>query len=245
MRTAFRSTALAAALAVVSCGAMAEKIDFESFWGATVDAGAAPTAVGVKDARVKGFLFSEGTAWAYRKEMLNPSLDVLPDVWESPGTCKPPVGADPDVVCNNSGFIMNKTRRTGDGSVIDISLDPTVFGGRFITSITLDLFHNAANGKLFVLDANGNALGDFDGFPPGTRVWREWRADLDLIKNPKFATATTLRFNFGGHALALDNLNFTLSAAVPPPPPGVPEPGSYAQVGLALLAACAARRRKA
>ncbi len=58
---------------------------------------------------------------------------------------------------------------------------------------------------------------------------------------------TTLQFDFGTGTLGLDNLQFTLSDATVPNNGGgtVPEPASYALVGLALLAAGAASRRKA
>lgn len=238
MTPAFRSTALAAALAAVSCGAMAEKIDFDSFWDASIKDSDPPKAVGKGD--VKGFLFSTDSAWAYKKEMLKPGqtadFDVLPAVWDikNPGVCNGTAER-----CNNTGFIMNRIRGKG-GNVIDISLDPAVFGSRYITNITLDLFHNAERGKVIAIA--GNEFADLPGFTVGETEWiLGWKADLTGLS----FRATTLRFDFGANALALDNLDFTLSAAVPPPPPGVPEPGSYALVGLALLAAGAARRRKA
>ena len=239
MTTALRSIALAAALAAVSCGAMAETvtINFDSFWNDdTIDAGDPPKAVGAGD--VAGFVFSTDSAWAYRKEMLDPSLDVLPDVWDAPGVC-----TGDDDACNNTGFIMNKTRGVADGSVIDISLDPTVFGSRYITAINLRLFHNAGqgdeSGKVIAFNAAGDSE-ELEGFSSGTRRWVGWGTTLKTLQD-----ATTLRFDFAGNALGLDNLDFTLSEAVDPPPPGVPEPSSYALVGLALLAAGAARRRKA
>lgn len=241
MTPAFRSTALAAALAAVSCGAMAEKIDFESFWDTSIKADDPPKAVGARD--VKGFLFSADSAWAYKKEMLNPAQDILPDFWESAGTCNPPAGADPDVVCNNSGFIMNKTRSGADGSVIDISLDPTIFGGRYITAINLRLFHNAGtgadSGKVIAFNAAG-ASEELEGFSSGARRWVDWGITLKTLQD-----ATMLRFDFAGNALALDDLNFTLSGSGGGNGGNVPEPASYALVGLALLAAGAARRRKA
>lgn len=240
MTPAFRSTAMAAALAAISCGAMAEEIkeiNFDNFWDASIEASDPPKAVGPSD--IKGFLFSTDSAWAYKKEMLKPGItadnDVLPAVWDiqNPGNCK---GSDAE--CNFTGFIMNRTRGKG-GNVIDISLDPAVFGSRYITNITLDLFHNADSGKIIAIA--GNEFADLPGFTGGSTEWiRKWDADLTGLS----FRATTLRFDFGDRALALDNLNFKVSGSSDPDGT-VPEPASYALVGLALLAAGATRRRKA
>ncbi|MDH4392706.1 MAG: PEP-CTERM sorting domain-containing protein [Aquabacterium sp.] len=245
MTPAFRSTALAAALATMSYGAMAEKINFESFWDSTIKNTDQPKSVGKSD--VKGFVFAEGTVWAYKKEMLKPGVnindDVLPTFWDLPGTCTTPSGttsADREALCNTTGFIMNRPRGSS-GRVVDVSLDPALYGSRYITNITLDLFHNAPSGSISAIAGSESRV--LNGFTSGDTKWIiGWKADLSNLP----FQATTLRFDFGQNALALDNLNFTLSGSSGGGGGGTaPEPASYALVGLALLAAGAARRRNA
>lgn len=231
MKSAVRSTVLAAALAALSCAAVANPItiDFEAEGNAAVTANA-PVQIG----SIGGFLFTN--AWAYKSPMFSAADRPLPAVWDiEPG---PPLTVECEFSpqeCNLTGFIMNRTRG-GLGQVLDIALDPT--GGRFFTSITFDLFHNASSAKISLL--NNGVWSDLTGFTDGQLDWQNgltsnWAGDAAL------AGVTTLRFDFGTSALGLDNLSFTLSGTSGGT---APEPASYALVGLALLAAGAARRRK-
>jgi hypothetical protein len=236
MKSAVRSTVLAAALAALSCAAVANPITFEAAGNSAVTANAPFKIV----SGIDGFLFSN--AWAYKSPMFS-AADVLPVVWDTgltPIECKNSNGdLYPESECNSTGFIMNRTRG-GLGQVLDIALDPTVHAGRFFTSLTLDLVHNAPTAKISLLNAAGTSRGDLMGFTNGGLIWQNnwssnWAGDTTR------ADVTTLRFDFGTSALGLDNLSFTLSGTSGGT---APEPASYALVGLALLAAGAARRRK-
>lgn len=231
MTSAFRTTALAAALGVFSWGASAAPVtiislDFDK-QGEEAIAAQAPIAVSVIDN-----VYFTG-AWAYEWNMLRPSDPSLADG-------------------NESGFLINRNRTPTTTFDIVVSLEDlavaagkaagaTAYPGQFFKSITFSLFTAGAKPTLSYTDASNVVKSRNLTAGNGDLLWSDGNTytfdALDQIR--------TLVFSGSNDAvLGLDNLQITLTDAIPDGG-NVPEPASYALVGLALLAAGSASRRRA
>lgn len=236
MKSPLHLTAIASLLAMFSLGAAAlpttYSLDFEAEGLLALDS-AGPFAV----ESVQGIKFTG--AWAYKPGMFA-SPDVVPGEFDVGGN----YACDPGP-CSTTGYLSNRDRSPAGGQKLVLTLDPTVFLGLYITSFGFDIWHNgdpSTSSIRFVDSSSGVAqYQDWTNISAGDKVWSTPKEEA-----VRLAKATSIEFDFGASALGLDNLRITVDGpGTPPPPSGVPEPGSYALVGLALLAAGAARRRKA
>lgn len=233
MTSAFRTTALAAALAAFSFGAMAEvvRLDFEDL-GKQAVADKAPVAVDI----VEKIYFSGAYAWA---------TDMLDSKQDDPM----PSGGVP------GGFLVNRSRAF-DTSDIVLSLDEIVlkaakgagaaasvlnsYPGQFFASITFSLFTFSDKPTLKFDNANGEEQSR--ELTPGSDLLL-WSAPNTIRFDPLDQVRTLIISAPGFAVLGLDTMEITLTAANPGGGT-VPEPASYALVGLALLAAGSASRRR-
>lgn len=149
---------------------------------------------------------------------------------------------------DKGGFVLNKQRGQSSTDIIltlvqnaarTTAANPTVF----FQAITFNLWTkgtvsngNANPNKLIATGANGDVSRDMT--PGGLDIWTT--QPLTFSFDP-LNQVTSLRFTAGTAAFALDDMVVTLTNA---PGPSVPEPASFGLVGLALLAAGAASRRK-
>ena len=140
---------------------------------------------------------------------------------------------------NTGGFIINRNRGVTEPLTLILSLDDGVYPGRYFTGIQFDVYTNSSNPKVTAVLASG-AREEKELTPgDGANLWTR----NPLITFDALSQVTRLEFSTTlGGGIGLDNLSITLSAGSDGT---VPEPGSYALVGVALLAAGAARRRKA
>ena len=230
MTSAFRTTALAAALAAFSCGALAVPVvlDFEALGKQAVEANA-PISVGAVD----GFYFQG--AYAYNTSMLS--------------------GNDPMPAGDNAGgYLVNRGRDFKTNDIV-ISLQKpqevaaknadtaTDFSGQFFQAISFSLFSSGASPTLSYTTASGRQEIIELNSGSGAMFWSFGNGPFDFDPQDQ---VTSLVFSARGAVLGLDNMEITLTAAGNPGGGGnVPEPTSYALVGLALLAAGAATRRRA
>ena len=184
-------------------------------------------------------------AWAYKLGMFDTADIVSDEINETNGVFSCGVLPAPggDSACNETGYISNRGRPSTGGSKLVRTLDPTVYLGRYITSFSFDIWHNgnpATASIRFVDRSSGVAeYQNWSNISAGNKLWSTPQEQV-----VKLAQATSIEFDFGVSALGLDNLRITVDGPGAPPS-GVPEPSSYALVGLALLAAGATRRRKA
>jgi hypothetical protein len=230
MRTAIGKITAAATLAVLSLGAQASAVtlDFNSL----IPAGAtAPVAVGTSQV---GFTFSGAYAW-------------------NTGIATETNDPKPGDLSNTSGFIVNKNRGADAGD-IELLLSGSNTG-KFFKLLSFDLFvtqttpvveaHSVVNGVDHLIESFSLTPGD------GNKLWstaslREFTA-LEQVNRLVIGTrsGTPPAPDFG--ILGMDNLNIDFIASTNGGGGGTaPEPASYALVGIALLAAgTASRRRKA
>lgn len=237
MKPVVRATLLAALLAASAASAIGATVapyllDFEALGTqalgdptASPPVPAGPVAVGI----VAGFQFSG--AFAYEYDMLT-SADIRP-------------GDN----ANQGGFIMNRVRpNVSDPSsflptVLALTLDSTVYPGQFFTGIQFDVYTNSPNPELTAFSASGSwQVADLT---PGNSN-KLWTRTANLTIDP-LLQVTRLEFSTTqGGGIGLDNLSITLSdASIGGGGGTVPEPASYALVGLALLGMGMSRRRRA
>ncbi len=160
------------------------------------------------------------------------------------------------------GFLINRSRLADTASIV-VSLDelvepaargvaaaaalpaPNVFPGQYFKEVSVLMYTLADRPLLVAMNDDGSKSVTIELSPSdGTKFWSSngpylFEAD-DML--------TRLEFRSAGAVLGIDDLLITLTD------PGnggnggnngVPEPASYALVGLALLAAGSAKRRKA
>jgi hypothetical protein len=227
MHTKFRIAALTAALTAFAPVAFAEQVtlNFDEF---NTSAGSDPVAVGT----IQGLQFQG--AYGYGVDMLDSKDNSdLKDASSSRG-----------------GFILNR-QRNGTSTDIIITLEQNATARSaasvFFEEITLRLW---TDGAPLPGEPNPNALIAIGA--DGTSHTQEltvggagfWVLPV-TYKFDALDYITSLRFSAGTGSLALDDLVVSLSdGSTLPPPNGVPEPASFGLIGLALLGAGAASRRK-
>lgn len=227
MKTTLRLTAIGLLLAAVGATASAAVLTFDS---GLVEKNQATK---IDGANLDGFIFSGGV-WAFDSSFKDPFSSRLS---ENPG-----------------GFLAN--RNTTQANVlgsITITLDATKYKDRFFESV---LFQSFFGGQRMVVTgySGGKAVEEYLPTTAGALEWypafpvQDPYVRIDMDTSLKI---DTLQFRAESSTgvdtlLGLDNLDFKLTTATTVPPVGnVPEPASFALVGLALLAAGAARRRSA
>ena len=233
MTSMFRTTALAATLAAASFGLIAGpltvKLDlFELGEDAKkADNGkGAPVAVG----EIQGFVFSDN-AFAYHPSMLY----VPPSGSTDLGDLTPPDKT-------SGAFIMNGDRSTLSFGGLEISLGKGYRSeGRYFQYLDTSLFASAPfSVKLY----SGSKLvpPSYDPTFPNL-TWQPWEPGTAWSETDRI-DRVVISAGSGGY-VGLQEISLTLSSATTGGGGNVPEPGSYALVGLALLAAGAASRRRA
>ena len=238
MIRAFRHTALAALLPLLSLGATAAPlvipIDFTAegtaaLQNCTPQPGCTPQPLLVTQS--SNLFFQNAWAWDSSVSM----------GWGGINDPAP----DPN---NTGGFLINRNRATSSTGDLTITLqDPSLqtvsptahsYPGQFFDRITFSLFTSAAAPTIEYRNAQGVVLGTKNlTAGDSSLLWNnnnEFTFDvLDEVRTLTFKT------NDRG-VLGIDNLRVTLSDATTG---DVPEPAGFALVGLALLAAGAATRR--
>lgn len=223
----FRILALTAALSALSPAAFAVLVplDFNDI-GARAETAKEPIEVNV----LEGLQFTN--AYGYGVGMLTPADDD--------NLAKASAG--------KGGFLLNKPR---GGSTADITISFVASRARAVApaaifeSITFELF---TNGDCNSSTSNPNQLiatgskGEFSQEMTCGGNDR-WSGSPLTYKFDPLAEITSLRFTAGGATFALDNMTVS-TLADPGNGNNVPEPASYGLVGLALLAAGTASRRK-
>ena len=223
MISMFRTTALAAAFTLGCIGVQAAPVPINlDLLGETAFTSGAPVAVGT----VQGFVF--GNAFAYRDDMLQTGDLAVPK-----GT--------------QGTFIMNDDR-IDDGSFkgIQIRLGSSyVNNSRFFESLSMDVFSLGSVGISWFKRGNTSDVADGNvGLSnPTTGTWSPWTKGtnwnaVEEIDRIEFTAGPSAYFGIQG-------LRVGLTAGTDPNPNPAPEPASYALVGLALLAAGVASRRRA
>ncbi len=224
MISMIRTTALAAALTLGCAGAMADQVSL-NFDGLGSQLGNTP--LQVPESQADGKLIVKN-AYAFKDTMLIPDDNG-------------PTSASNDV------FIMNRTRDYATNA-IEISLG-SMFGlsgnGQYFQSLSMRLFasdlasvswyHGTNLLGSRTLNEAGSSKKWFNNILTPTDVNTPWDAALQID-----------RISISGRlgVVGIDDLIINLTAATTNPNPA-PEPASYALVGLALLAAGAATRRRA
>lgn len=221
MTSIFRTTALAALVALSASGVFASTIslNFDSL-GVDNSSNGVPVAGPFTDQDV-----TVSGGFAYAPLMLDPGQDVAPAVGTS------------------SGFIANQNRDPlGTPQPITISLGTGLIGNDlFFKSITLRVFSPGAIRIGWSIGIESKSIQLYSG--QGVTEWASATVPTDVnlpwLQSDRVSSVSL----FADTAVfGIDNLTIALTGDIPS---RVPEPGSYALVGLALLAAGAASRRRA
>jgi hypothetical protein len=221
MNSMFRTTALAAALAAASFGVMADPmtIDYELLELTTQGNTAGSSGQPVQVTALEDFKFKN--AWAYREGMSGGIGSSIPAT--DPGT----------------DFLLSVSR-TSSFADLEISLSDA-YKGRFFQSVKTYIFSPATITLSFWSGATEAAPAvtlsplssgiSWEPWQP-TTPWTETQAIDRIVISPGASSYVGLR-----------DISISLTGSSGPSP--APEPASYALVGLALLAAGAASRKRA
>lgn len=223
MHFTLRIVALSAALCAVTPAAIAAQVVLNFNEYATVTT---PQSVGA----TQGLQFQG--AFGYGVDMLDANLDTG-------------LGFLKDASADRGGFVLNKQRGQSSTDIVltlaQSGVSTTAAASAvFFQSISFNFWtRGTANSNLlFATGANGIVETSITG--GGQDFWSN--APLTFNFDP-LEQVTALRFTAGGVPFALDDMTVTLTTATDPGG-NVPEPASYGLVGVALLAAGAASRRK-
>lgn len=236
MTTVRRSTALAIALFALSAGVSAAPtfdLDFEA---------EGKDAVGklepVKPTALKGLKLSG--AWGYGWNMLiKAPADIRPEEFDEANP-KGNYCGSLSGKCNEGGFLLNRDFSAGKGSSIVLSVDEKLFPSGYFKSITLDLFTNTDSGLKLTATGRDGKTDISDNFGAGSKAWQTGQLIDMLTEFDTLGEVVSLEFSVGASTLGLDNMAIVMGGVTVP----VPEPAGYGLVGLALLAAGAASRRR-
>jgi hypothetical protein len=239
----FRTTALAAALAATSMGASAgpvtltKTLDLTGLGQQAIDANngtGAPVAVG----EIDGFVFSDNV-FAYHSSMLKPGGNPGDDL-------------DTPALDTTGPFIMNGDRTTGLlGGPPFMPLTISLGKGftdqkRYFQSIDTSIFSSATFTVRLYSGPGDTPLSSPSYTPtyPGVLKWEPWSPGTPWSET---LAVDRIEISVEGTAgyVGLKDISITLSGGTTVTPNPAPEPAGYALVGIALLAAGAASRRRA
>ena len=219
MISMIRTTALAAALTLGCAGAMADQVflDFTELGSKLTDTSpptALPEAQGEDRLLVKN-------AFVYADNMLDDFIDQVP-------------GDSSD-----GGFIMNRSRDPFSLNSIEISLRALAGSGQYFQSLTALVF-SPTKIEISWFKRGGTQKFTRD-LSDGTQQ-NLWTTSIQGTHWDAADQVDRISISAGPGAFGIDNLRIGLTGSTDPNP--APEPASYALVGLALLAAGAATRRR-
>ena len=224
MTSTFRRSAVAFTLACSANLAMADAatIDFDS-----LKLGTQPVGVSTQF-QSSGFLFSGAYAWS----------DAIMD--------PDPLANDPKPSTPGKGtYIVNRPKNSSAGEIL-ISLRSDLIGKVFFQSIS---FNGYSYGDETTSPLTVTGLGGITELtrqlsnPGGSIAWRESVQATDFLETDSISS---IRLSAGTAAFGIDDLTINVYGRLTDGsgPNPAPEPASYALVGLALLAAGAATRRR-
>jgi len=220
MTSIFRTTALAAALAAASFGVMANPvaISYEKLELTTPGNTASSSGQPVQVTALEGFNFRN--AWAYRSGM--------------------PGGIGSDTPSSTAGDFLLSVSRTSAFEDLEISLSDA-YKGRFFQSLKTYIFSPAT---ITLTWFHGQTEMGFDRLSPqqGPIEWNLWEPGTPWTETQAI---DRIVISAGSSSyVGLQDISISLTGTSVTDPSRVPEPASYALVGLALLAATAATRRR-
>ena len=234
MTSALRRTALTAALVALSGSALADvvvSIDFNDL-GSKLGPNDAPVELRTE----RDFNFSG--AFLYAPGMLkagDPKPDDLTGVGGFLSNVNRGGTTFNSIVLSLESLILAATKTAAPGGPSAAS----AFPNQFISAISFSLFTDSNSPRVSYVDTNNQAKSQ-SPTGGGTGLWAKNAFNFDPLDQ-----VSTLTFTAGAGFFALDNLSITLTAAGNGGGGGnAPEPAGYALVGLALLAAGSASRRR-
>lgn len=226
MTAVFRAISVAAATAVLSVGAAAEVVDFESLLGSLTQSPTNPLIyppdVG---SSIAGFKFTDASAYG---------PDQLTGGFSTP--------TEPTGTHGGSVYVLSRKKNSAAAATRVTSIFVELAGtnvGKDIESLSFNGAIIAGSLQAYARDGSGEYAVGFSLAADGSFFWGPQNLDFSQL-----GVVDRIEFRSTGNVLfALDNLSFTYSST------GggggtVPEPQGYGLLGLALAAAGLATRRR-